>query len=533
MRERITYLLHDPRNFQLDQLKISKNALEVRNLKAAKEHQLTVGLNDLPTEIRDVLTQSHEIHIRWASAKPYESIAPFSSRVAPGLHVFFTPLRDNSARHLCPLLQDLFDEQLKCKSPQKSFTPLSPPSPRFSTSSSHQYHALVPDLSSFLTYINAKVCSNPSANSSSLCSLSLPSLRSVSFLDINYDAISHALVINAYWAGGPEKGVWNEVQEKQRSDDTLEIGVLNNEQATEKEELKLGGFLTVLGEHDEPKQTLFSFPSRHHPLSPLTSHYTFSFPSPTGLHPHAHITLPHSALTPPSPHRCSLHTYLTLPSAIFLDRYQFSDPLFLTSLNLKSLRHISGATDLEAPDYVVDEWGSAALFEIDVPNSKSKAGGSSGKSESKREGDFVVDIPLHLRYLTPTNSTTSGSPQGTVSLDIPHPILFWACVAEDGTKMSSSPFDRVNLGYDSLFGDRTYFYHLSPAGAISSGAKPAVGRLVETIHVPVLDLSHPLAHWIEWGTVMVVVLGAGWIMGRLWDVVGGGSAREEGSKKEN
>ena len=74
----------------------------------------------------------------------------------------------------------------------------------------------------------------------------------------------------------------------------------------------------------------------------------------------------------------------------------------------------------------------------------------------------------------------------------------------------NNPFDSVNLGYDGLFGPRTMFYHLEPRPADPSGL------LVEQILVPVLDLGAKSSRWIEMGTVVTVLLGFAWVMGRLW-----------------
>ena len=69
--------------------------------------------------------------------------------------------------------------------------------------------------------------------------------------------------------------------------------------------------------------------------------------------------------------------------------------------------------------------------------------------------------------------------------------------------MNTNPFDRVNLGYDGLFGPRTMFYHLQPA----SGGD----TLLEEIQVPVLDLEGSKMKWVEPGTVTTVVLGFLWV----------------------
>jgi hypothetical protein len=208
------------------------------------------------------------------------------------------------------------------------------------------------------------------------------------------------------------------------------------------------------------------------------------------MHPVLQLSLSESVLQPPA-QSCALHAYLTLPSYLFIDRYQLSDPLFLASQNLKALRSLSGATDLEAPDWVVKEWGSAALLEIASPGPKSI------------EREFDVSIPLHLRYLSPS----SELPHGMRSVSAPWPTLFWACTAEEGSKFASSPFDRINLGYDGLFGPKTMFFHVPPT-------KDSIGYA--SLDVPVMDLTH--SSWVETGTVVAIVSGTLWI---LWKMLRG------------
>lgn len=48
-------------------------------------------------QLRVVLEQSHELHLRWASERPFDAAVPFSSRVSPGLHVHYTPLNSESS----------------------------------------------------------------------------------------------------------------------------------------------------------------------------------------------------------------------------------------------------------------------------------------------------------------------------------------------------------------------------------------------------------------------------------------------------
>ena len=89
--------------------------------------------------------------------------------------------------------------------------------------------------------------------------------------------------------------------------------------------------------------------------------------------------------------------------------------------------------------------------------------------------------------------------------------------------MNTNPFDRVNLGYDGVFGPRTMFYHLQPA---SSGKS-----LLEHIRVPVLDLQGPGMKWVESGTVMAVVLGFLWVCLNLLAVIPGSLKRKGATRK--
>lgn len=201
---------------------------------------------------------------------------------------------------------------------------------------------------------------------------------------------------------------------------------------------------------------------------------------------------------------CGLHAHLTLPRSIFADRYQLSDPLFLASKNLYALHHITTPVDLEAPAYAMSIWGSSVLLELAPP-------------DPDLSSSFTAQIPLHLRYLPPSLS-------GQTPLSIPYPVLFWACVADEGSKFPINPFDRVNLGYDGLFGPKTMFYHLSPEGE----------ELLNEISVPVLDSDR--SGWVEGGTAGVVLLGFLWMLSYLWDVWGRegyGSGKKEAGEKKN
>lgn len=431
-------------------------------------------------------------------------------------------------------------------------------SERFSHSSSFQYFHPLPRLLHFQTFLARSIC----GEFKGACVNEAAALSYASYVDVDFDAISHAVTVAAFWRQGIEAEAARTLPRRWREGDSVEVGVLQAEEAEEAEELKMGGYLTVIGEEDgpsmpspharehnylsltlQPGPTLFSFPSRHHPLPQSTSNsnstpglLTFSahFQHPTGLHPKLSLTVPsRQHLSPPKEGSCALHAYLTLPSALFIDRYQLADPLFLASQNLVKLHSLSGEQDLEAPGWVIQRWGSAALLELAQPpplttnadtNTREAAGAAA-------EEHWTVTIPTHLRYV----QSSSNSSTQTESIDIPHPHLFWACEAEDGLKMSVNPFDRVNLGYDGLFGPKTMFYHIPPSPSLSEASLRS--GLVETLQVPVLGPEVGGGWGVQMGTLGAVMLGFGWA---VWMLVRstagrkgvGGEKRGEGVKAE-
>jgi hypothetical protein len=363
---------------------------------------------------------------------------------------------------------------------QQSFATL--PNDRFSHSSPYSFFQPLESLENLHEYMKHKLCQNSEPE----CLKRLAALLTASTVDVDFDTISHALSITAFWPPQSQSISLH----NQTPKDRLEVGILSVESPKEPEELSLGGFLTVVGEDTKASPTLFSFPARHHPVSAT---FSSSFLHPTGLHPTLELQI--SSNIPPTDERtCSLHAHLTLPRSIFADRYQLSDPLFLASKNLSKLHHITTPVDLEAPTYTMNVWGSSLLLEL-APSSTSSS--------------FTAQIPLHLRYLPPSSS-------GQSTLEVSYPVVFWACVADEGSKFPINPFDRVNLAYDGLFGPKTMFYHLSPEGE----------RLVNEISVPVLDSDK--SGYVEAGTAGVVLLGFAWVLWCLWGVLkkeGYGSGR--------
>lgn len=386
---------------------------------------------------------------------------------------------------------------VSCTNTEDSFS--TPPlhSTQSTTSASLQYYTRLPSLQSLVGFIRRTICHQRQTGAK--CHENADSLLTADSFDVDYDKTTHTLTLSGFWSSPPTGG-WTEDIEKPAVGDKLEFGLLGTEPGVDSDELKAGGLLGVVGEDKKLKPTMFSFPSRHHSL-PDDFEYTVSFPQPAGLHPDLSISIPRSALQQPPARKdatCALHTYITLPCSVFIDQYQVgtTDPLFLEDHNLVALRAFSGETDLEAPDWAVERWGSTWLFELATPPADSPDLTSNWNST----------IPLHLRYLDPSES-------GYRSAAVPWPVVFWACVTDEDGEMGVNPFDRTNLGYDGLFGPRTAFHQLHPASE----------HLIAELNVPVLKLKDGegifRARNIEFGTSLVIVLGFLWVIWRLARVV--------------
>jgi hypothetical protein len=145
------------------------------------------------------LEQCHELHIRWSAPVDHALPAPFISRLPAGLHVFFTPLKAGAEVNLCPLLQKLFGAELKCSSTTESFTQPSQVSETFSSSASYQYFQVLPSLSHFNQYLQANAW-HTDLKARIACENEAEFATYAASLDVDYDAISHAVGLSAAWS---------------------------------------------------------------------------------------------------------------------------------------------------------------------------------------------------------------------------------------------------------------------------------------------------------------------------------------------
>lgn len=95
MRERITYFHPqgagvDPKQLEIEDTKVQGPATE-----AVQEHRIALTLPELPSELAALLRDLQDLNLRWATSASYETLEPFSSRLSPGLHVSYTPLKED------------------------------------------------------------------------------------------------------------------------------------------------------------------------------------------------------------------------------------------------------------------------------------------------------------------------------------------------------------------------------------------------------------------------------------------------------
>lgn len=329
------------------------------------------------------------------------------------------------------------------------------------------------------------------AAASALCSASDQSclartvaLLGASSIDLSFDSKEQQAKLSAFWPPAPCS-----VAVSKSGAAKTEVGVMGLDRLpnAEPHELGMSGFLSVVSDEKEASPVMFNFPARHR-LTVGT--FSASFVKPTGLHPTLKLSLSaNTSVRQDGKGACKPYAFLTLPKTIFADRYQLADALFLASKNLSSSPYTTLPVDLEAPAYTTKAWGSSVLLELAKPE----------------EGqDWTAEVPLHLRYLEPSDT-------GLRTEEVPYPAVFWACKTREEIDFGGSPFDRANVGYDSLFSSNTVFWHVNP--------KPDSGRLTASVDVPVLTTGYE--EYISMGTSAAIALGFGWV---LWKLVSGYSS---------
>jgi hypothetical protein len=149
---------------------------------------------------------------------------------------------------LCEQLHAFIDAGLKCSTTNETSIKLPVLSERFSMSASAQFYSYLPSIRERATILGQRFCRS---KGDGCLNLAL-SLSTATYLDIDYDTITRALVINAGWPSPPSEKGWSETLIRTEASGTLEIGVLNHEPNPDPEDIGFGGFLTVLGQDTSP-----------------------------------------------------------------------------------------------------------------------------------------------------------------------------------------------------------------------------------------------------------------------------------------
>jgi hypothetical protein len=251
MRERVTYIVRKGRSeFDPKRIEVGKTSIAVSEIDAMKEHQITLPVSEIPADIWRVLRNCQQLHIRWSTAQTQDLVAPYVSRITPGLHVGFTPVQGRSAKRLCSLLRQTFGQRLKCDSVETAFT--SPPlqSVQSASPASKQYFYYINSLQDFSIWIQKNVCGEDGIP----CRLRARDLEKASSIDIDFDAMSQSMTLKTIWTRpNGDDGKWYETLSKgKNAGDTLEVGVLMNEPPEEEETLRYSGFITQVGKDRSP-----------------------------------------------------------------------------------------------------------------------------------------------------------------------------------------------------------------------------------------------------------------------------------------
>lgn len=119
---------------------------------------------------------------------------------------------------------------------------------RFAHTASHQLYNYITTLNTFVQYVTSSIC----LPSSDDCKSRVQEVLRADYLDLDYDSISHTLILKAFWSRPePLKKQWYETHHLLASDSAVEVGVLLNENPDEAEELKYSGFLTQIGKDSQ------------------------------------------------------------------------------------------------------------------------------------------------------------------------------------------------------------------------------------------------------------------------------------------
>jgi len=122
-----------------------------------------------------------------------------------------------------------------------------------SSSSIAQWYGFLPSLQNLSDYI-AQSCSQ----SDQKCISAASSLLSADYIDVDYEKDIKYVTFTSFWANGPHQGSWGETIDYS-GHERVEVGLLHPETSEDKDEIKMGGWLTVVGYDKTPSTPMPSF----------------------------------------------------------------------------------------------------------------------------------------------------------------------------------------------------------------------------------------------------------------------------------
>lgn len=447
---------------------------------AVREDLLSFMVTELCDRISRILACTYNLHIRWMSPELHPTKTPFVSRIPPGLHILISPIPDEALPDLCPLLL-LFFGETDCSSMETTFIRL-PLGVDFGLNTTwFQFYSPMLNLDML-----ARIAENEWCHAQEACLSLARKLHTAWSLDLSYNhesAILKAAVISPPHIQTLSVAV--------AASSRTEVGILAPDRPStlQKQEEGVAGMLVILGEKASPSPTRFAFTPKHRRADGF---FASEILPHTGFHPVLQLKLKLS-IPPVDSNNCILYAYLSLPKYIFGDRYQLLDPLFLQANNISKLHFISGAAELEAPNYSLSNWGSSLLFQL-APHTQSLE-----YKAAFLQDIWAAEIPLHFRYLQPNT-------RGYEKIIVPQPIVFWACPLASNTSIRKNPFELSHIEYNGLFDQRTIFWHVDPIEIMESLNHTS---LFHTITVPVAFISQ--TNLVGIVTIIIVFLGLIWI----------------------
>lgn len=131
-------------------------------------------------------------------------------------------------------------------------------------STSSQYYDYIESIENITANFASKICQTKDE----YCREIAKTIATASYVDIDYDTISRAVVLTAGWPNAKDSKGWSEEITLPHKDATVEIGVLSHEPNADPEDVQFGGFLTVLGQDLSPSTLPHPLPLSSNSLTP-------------------------------------------------------------------------------------------------------------------------------------------------------------------------------------------------------------------------------------------------------------------------